>query len=279
MANIHDKEDLSNDYKSNSGSQITQNMPRKYSILPGIKILQDRLQDMYTNRSDTVNATGDGWAAAHQNEVKEIMWVYLKCIGVLAGFHGVVLAIPLGFLGFIYSGIFFETSHGLIGGFFLLLSLAVISRPFGLLTYAEMITEDSRKYVVGENTKQFFESMKTSMSNISSSVWMLSAGSFIGMFFLVGLLEKPMISFMSWIFKHVLFMPIDSPSLKLAIFNNGSVYGMMFFATTMVAIFITRTLILDRVKQRATALSIEHKKTQAQYKNKDSVQEARELFK
>lgn len=104
MSNVnnHYSNSYNNQYGNNqpsSSSQVTQNMAKKYTILAEVKMLQDRLQDMFTNRSDMVNITGDGWAAAHRNEVKEILWVYLKSLGWISGFHGAILGVTIGVLG------------------------------------------------------------------------------------------------------------------------------------------------------------------------------------
>lgn len=274
---IHSKEDLSQDYKNN-GNQVTQNIPKKYTVLSEIKILQDRLQDMYTNRSDMVNATGDGWAAAHQNEVKEIFWVYLKSLGWVGGLHGAVVGNLFGMLGFIYAGILFELSFFYSAFFLFSLALTSVVYPFGYMIYAEMITEDSGKFVTGENTRQFFGEMRKAMAFVSSNTWMITVVMFFIMLFLVGIFEKKLITFMVWVLKALFGLVLSSQQLQETIFSNGSLYGIILFTGTMVFIFITKTIIIDNIKRRSSIISAGHIKVQKQYKYKDSVQEAKELF-
>lgn len=274
---IHSKEDLSQDYKNN-GSQVKQNIPKKYTVLSEIKILQDRLQDMYTNRSDMVNATGDGWAAAHQNEVKEIFWVYLRSLGWVGGLHGAILGNLLGMLGFIYAGVFYELSFFYASFVLFALALTSVVYPFGYMIYAEMITEDSGKFVTGENTGQFFGEMRKAMAFVSSNTWMITIVMFFIMLFSVGIFEKKLIAFMVWILKDLFGLALSSQQLQQTIFSNGSIYGIILFTGTMVFIYIAKAIIIDNIKRQSSIISAGHIKVQKQFKHKDSVQEARELF-
>lgn len=278
MANIHDKEDLSNDYQNN-GSQITKHMPKKYTFLAEIKILQDRMQDMFSNRSDMVNATGDGFAAAHQNEIKEIFWVYMNSLGWVSGLHGAIIGTILGMLGFIYAGALLQLS--LIYPAFVLFffSTLCVAAPFGYVVYAEMITEDTGKFVVGASTKAFHTEMKKAMAFIVSNTIMITMAVFVAMLFIVGIFDTKLILLLHWILKIIFRIQLDSTSIETSVFSNGSIYGMISFGGVMVLIFLIRKFVIDDIKHRTTKLSAAHKKMQKQFKNKDSVQEAKELFK
>lgn len=259
-----------------SGNQVTQNMPKKYTILAEIKVLQDRLQDMYTNRSDMVNITGDGWAAAHQNEIKEIFWVYLKALGWISGFHGAIIGVIIGIIGGIVAGVTFEASLYQVSIMMFMLSAMFVLAPFGYMLYAEIITEDSAKFVVGQNTEMFFGEMRKSMQFIVANTWIITFATFVAMLFILGLFEEKAVAFSMGMLK--IFGLVIPERLGAAIYNNGSIYGISWFAIMLASAYIARIVYIDRVKTEAQAKSNSNKKTQNRYKHKDAVQEVREIF-
>lgn len=281
MSNVnnHYSNSYSNQYGNNqpsSSSQVTQNMAKKYTILAEVKMLQDRLQDMFTNRSDMVNITGDGWAAAHRNEVKEILWVYLKSLGWISGFHGAILGVTIGVFGGLLAGVTFSAGLLFPAVLFSVVSAMFVVTPYGYMLYAEIITEESKQWVVGQNTQNFFEKMRDSMQFIVWNTWVISGATFIGILFFIGLFETTAISMSMAVLKA--FGIVIPQNLQSAIFNNGSIYGISLFALTIAGFLIARVTYMDRIKKIADDKSSANVKTQNMYKYKDAVQEARDLY-
>lgn len=259
-----------------SSSQVTQNMPKKYTILAEIKVLQDRLQDMYTNRSDIVNVTGDGWAAAHQNEIKEIFWVYLKALGWISGLHGAVFGTSLGVIGSLLAGVFFEVGlYGLAFGVLMLSSMVFIG-PFIYLTYAEIITIESGKWVVGSNTKLFHDKMIEAMQFVISNTWLIALVVFVGMIFLLGLFDVFVVKFIIGMLGF--FRVIIPEDLYGTIVSNGQLYGIGFFIALMALIYFIRTAVISKTKKESSDRATINKQNIETMKYKDNVQEVRFLF-
>lgn len=278
MSNQHIKEPgyWPEEYRG-SGSQITQNLPKKYTILAEIKILQDRLQDMYTNRADVVNMTGDGWAAAHQNEIKEIFWVYLKALGWISGLHGAVFGTMIGVFGGILAGVLFEATLYTEAVLLFLATTLFFVGPFIYVTYAEVVTEDSAKWVVGNNTKMFHDEMTKAMQFIIVNTWLITIATFIGSLFIVGLLNDYIVRFSIGMLE--VFRIVIPERLHGNIVNNGMIYGIGWFVLMIGTVYVGRTWYMNKVKGKSEGRSIENRKTQNSMKFKDNVQEVREMFK
>lgn len=259
-----------------SGSQVTQNMQKKYTILGEIKILQDRLQDMYTNRSDMVNVTGDGWAAAHQNEIKEIRWVYLKALWPL-NVHISLFSVALGELLSIFTGVLFEVGAFAPASFFALITVVTIIFPLGYLLYAEMLTEECGKWSIGQNTTMFHDKMKQEMAIIASSAWAFAVGVFFITLFLFGSLDSYILQWTVAGLKE--FKIIIPDHLKAPMLDNGVIYGLELFIATVTIFYFYRAKTLTKIRLEAGEIASKNKKSQELLKNKDSFDEARSLYK
>lgn len=259
-----------------SGNQVTQNMVKKYTILTDVKQLQDRLQDMYTNRSDMVNITGDGWAAAHKNEIREITWVYVKALGWISGLHGAVVGVFIGMIGGTMAGVAFEVGLVMPALILFAISALFVLAPFVYMLYAETITEESGQWAVGQNTQMFFQKMQDGMNVINTSTWAITAVTFIGTLVLMGVFEKASITASMAVLKA---MGIVMPEyLRAAAYNNGSIYGISWFALLMAGIYVVRYIHIERIREDAKAKADANKQVQGMYKNKDSLAEARAAF-
>lgn len=279
MSNQQGQSQQTSGQSSSSGgnsNQITQNMQKKYTYLAPIKQLQDRLQDMYTNRADMVNATGDGWAATHNNELREIFWVYLKALGWVGGFHGNLLGVPLIILSGIIAGVMFEVGLYLLGISLLLIGALMYVGAIGYLIYAEKLTEESMKWAVGQNTGMFFKKMKTAMSFVTTNTWVITAVIFVGSLFFVGLFEKYMITFTAKMVK--VFGIIVPDELAGPIYNNGLMFALSWFIIVTIAIYVFRARWIEDTIFLANKKRLENEKTQNIFKYKDAVQEVKALF-
>lgn len=257
------------------GNQITQNMGNKYTVLPEIKMLQDRLQDMYTNRSDIVNVTGDGFAAAHKNEIKEMRWVYLKGLKHIV-FYGSAFGIFGGLIVSLMAGVLFEVGISTMSTILAVVAAVMFWVPFGYLLYAEVITEESGQWAIGPNTKQFFNKMKLEMSITNSTVWTSVGLITIAILFAAGLMEVPLENGMTKFLK--LFKIIVPEHLQADVLSNGELYGVAWFAIILGSFWLIRKKLLEKIKHEAGVLAERNSITQQSYKDKDSVSEARKLF-
>lgn len=271
VENRHPKPDSG--YSTTTGQQ----KQTKYTFLNDIKILQDRLQDMYTNRSDLVNVTGDGLAAAHTNEVREIFWIYIKSLGWIAGLHGALL----GMLILLFFGIvgFIVWEVGGRGSALAIVALATL--PFvgsmGYMIYASKITEESRKWVVGENTRQFFIEMKKAMSFIETNIlWMIFSVMFFAVLFM-GFLDQYLIKASRVVLK-VAYGAILPDNIVVAALSNAQIDIVLYIVAISAILFSAKTYVVLFVGERAAKIQAEHKLSVDNYREKDTVQIARKLF-
>lgn len=152
-------------------NQVSTKALEKYTFGSGIKNLLDRLQDMYTSRADMVSITGDGFAAAHDSEIKEIFWVYLKYFGFAIGLIGFIAFAALYVFSFI-GGVLLTLGFYKSG----LLSIVVGAIPIAYLTghisYAGYLTYRGIKWATGSSTTTFYGKMEKSFEQcVSFSVW------------------------------------------------------------------------------------------------------------
>ncbi|MDD3465647.1 MAG: hypothetical protein PHE67_00740 [Campylobacterales bacterium] len=155
----------------NNTNQVTTRAPEKYTFGSGIKNLLDRLQDMYTNRVDAVGMTGDGFAAAHESEIDEIFWVYLKFFMFEVGLLGAVTFVVLYAMSFI-GGLFITLGFFKSG----MIAIAVGCIPLGYitfhLTYAGYLTYRGIKWATGEATNVFYKKMEDSFHTcVRFTIW------------------------------------------------------------------------------------------------------------
>lgn len=256
------------------GSEITKNMTDKYSWFSPVKILRDRLQDMYTNRVDLVNITGEGMAAAHQSELEEIKWVYytkspIAAVATIGVMMGIMFSIFIGFLG----SMCIPDGSFVLAAFLFALSFLVIASPFVYIVKIEEITEAAGVWVAGKNTREFHNCMTSALRNVIGGVWLSVAIGYLLAFLLLGFGVGPISGFAVAAFG----LHIEHDYLA-GIADMASQAAFVWGAVALFAIWAVRTKYMKRVMREVARIQQEHEAAQRQYKYFDAVEEVRALF-